>query len=95
MKKLYVTGWHTEKIIKNHFSESGKAFYLEVDTGYFGRGHEKYVWFPVSQCIFGEVNECGNYNISIPYWLVEKAGIRKDQVSRLDLEGAHLEMLEI
>ena len=93
MKKLYVTGWHTESVLKNHFSASGKAFYLEINSGHHVRGHNKVAWFPVSQCIFGEVNECGNYYISIPYWLVENAGLRKDQVWRLELEGAHLEMI--
>jgi len=93
MKKLYVTGWHTKAVLENHFSASGKAFYLEINTGHFARGHNRYAWFPVSQCIFGEVNECGNYNVSIPYWLVEKAGIPKSEIWRLELENAHLEMI--
>lgn len=95
MKKLYVTGWHTKSVLENHFSASGKAFYLEIKSGHWSSGHNKIAWFPVSQCIFSEVNECGNYYVSIPYWLVENAGLRKSEVWRLELEGAQLEMLEI
>ena len=93
MKKLYVTGWHTKSVMENHFSASGKAFYLEIKSGHYGIGHNKIAWFPVSQCIFGEVNECGNYYISIPYCLVENAGVSKFDIGRLELENAHLEMI--
>lgn len=68
-KKWYYCFWATKKVFDSCSTE--KAFYTYYDPGYITGGHERPVWFPKSQCIFGEVNEVGNFELLIPCWLVD------------------------
>ena len=68
-KKWYYAGWLDAKRFEACSTE--KAFYLYYDLGYCGEGHEKPMWFPKSQCIFGDVNEVGQMDVYIPCWIID------------------------
>ena len=71
-KKWYYEFWMFKKNFDLQTSASGKALSMELRDGHFARGHERTVWFPLSQCKLGEVNEVGNVRVLIPCWIVNE-----------------------
>ena len=65
-----------QNTVMNHKSASGKAIYLTVRFG-TSESHDSVVWLPMSQLKFGEFNECGWAEVSIPDWLIHKNNLTR------------------
>ena len=69
--KKYFRGWVSLPLEKYLPSATEKAVAFTVAGGYT-TANDTFEWFPRSQLVIGEPNECGNAEILIPYWLVKQ-----------------------
>lgn len=81
--KKYFRGWVSLPLEKYVPNVTEKAVAFTVAGGYTTL-NDTYEWFPKSQLVIGEPNECGNAEILIPYWLIkQKSRNPEDFFSRL------------
>ena len=62
----------SQKDLDHHFSTSGKAFYIDYESGEWQYHENPHVWVPKSICRFSETNDVGNLTVAIPMWFLTK-----------------------
>ena len=68
----FFLGWTSTPFSRYFPRETDKALMVNVDLGYWGRGHEGTMWIPKSILKVSKPNENNNVEILIPYWWVSK-----------------------
>lgn len=71
MAKKYFRGWTTLPLERTFPVVTDKAIAITIAGGYT-TANDRVEWFPKSQLLIGEPNECGNAEILIPYWLMKQ-----------------------
>jgi len=90
MKKYY-KGWISLPL--EHFvpAVTEKAIMVTVAGG-VSTSNDKHEWFPKSQIVFGEPNECNNVEVYIPVWLFRSKRIDPRRIRELNLDGEVVEL---
>ncbi len=76
------------KIYKDHLSRgSEKAFFVEMDNGYWGSGHKRdRVYIPRRLCTISEANDVGWHDIRIPMWLFTKNRLDPNRCADINIQ---------
>ncbi len=83
MKRYYRLAIH-ENTVKSHTSASGKAIHFTISNGYTS-ANDTTEWFPLSQLIIGNPNECGWCEILIPLWILKQKNISYSRLRELEV----------
>lgn len=67
--------------------ETEKAYMVELVTGYFGRGHERYVWIPKSAVILLEPTDAGVIGCLIADWIFRAKRIQPGELRGMAYKG--------